>query len=316
MLALLEADLADIDGGSSLHGRFVLLPFGSRAGLAQSELSDRERELLAKVSERPQPLRRLAPSLAAQRTIASLKRKGLLQLGGLTPSDAAHVLGLQNNWSGEAARMATQLACRLREMQFPTPERTEAFARAVWSETVRLSARAVLETAFGEPLRESRLVDAVCSGAGAIGLAQVRIAPAIAVVAVGGPVRVYYAEVGRRLGCDVVFPEHFEVANAVGAATGVVAKAVTVRVDGDGSGLFLMHSTVGTRQFSDAAAAIAAASDLARQSALDAVRAMGAADPQVKLSVRKQMLPNARGDAGLLEAVVVAEAIGRPNAAA
>ncbi|MFM9999209.1 MAG: hypothetical protein ACKVP1_09900, partial [Burkholderiaceae bacterium] len=88
------------------------------------------------------------------------------------------------------------------------------------------------------------------------------------------------------------------------------------RVDGDGSGLFLMHSTVGTRQFSDAAAAIAAASDLARQSALDAVRAMGAADPQVKLSVRKQMLPNARGDAGLLEAVVVAEAIGRPNAAA
>ena len=316
LLALLEADLADIDGGSSLHGRFVLLPFGSRAGLAQSELSDRERELLAKVSERPQPLRRLAPSLAAQRTIASLKRKGLLQLGGLTPSDAAHVLGLQNNWSGEAARMATQLACRLREMQFPTPERTEAFAREVWSETVRLSARAVLETAFGEPLRESRLVDAVCSGAGAIGLAQVRIAPAIAVVAVGGPVRVYYAEVGRRLGCDVVFPEHFEVANAVGAATGVVAKAVTVRVDGDGSGLFLMHSTVGTRQFSDAAAAIAAASDLARQSALDAVRAMGAADPQVKLSVRKQMLPNARGDAGLLEAVVVAEAIGRPNAAA
>ena len=212
--------------------------------------------------------------------------------------------------------MATQLACRLREMQFPTPERTEAFAREVWSETVRLSARAVLETAFGEPLRESRLVDAVCSGAGAIGLAQVRIAPAIAVVAVGGPVRVYYAEVGRRLGCDVVFPEHFEVANAVGAATGVVAKAVTVRVDGDGSGLFLMHSTVGTRQFSDAAAAIAAALDLARQSALDAVRAMGAADPQVKLSVRKQMLPNARGDAGLLEAVVVAEAIGRPNAAA
>ena len=26
------------------------------------------------------------------------------------------------------------------------------------------------------------------------------------VVAVGGPVRVYYGEVGRRLGCEVVFP--------------------------------------------------------------------------------------------------------------
>ena len=42
-------------------------------------------------------------------------------------------------------------------------------------------------------------------------------------MAVGAPARVYYGEVGRRLGADVVVPEHFEVANAVGAATGVVA---------------------------------------------------------------------------------------------
>ena len=315
LLTLLEADLQDVDGGSSQHGRFVLLPFGARAGSPAGELTPRERELLDQVTERPQALRRLAPSLGAQRAVASLKRKGLVQLSGFTPSDAAHVLGLQANWSVDAARMAAQLACRLRDMKFPTTERTAQYARDVWSETVRMSARAILDTAVGEHLREDKLIHAVCAGDGMLGLARVQVVPVVPVVAVGGPVRVFYAEVARRLGCEVVFPEHGDVANAVGAATGVVAQSVTVRVDGDGSGKFTLHSTVGTRHFTDPAAAIEAATALARESALEAVLAMGAADPQVKLSLRKQRMPNATSDAGLLEAVVVAEAIGRPNAA-
>jgi len=315
VLTLLEADLADVDGGSALHGRFVLLPFGARTGAATSELSAREREVLDKVTERPQPLRRLAGSVGAQRAVAALKRKGLVQVGAFTPSDAAHVLGLQDNWSAPAAQMAAQLGCRLRDMKFPTPERTRQFAHDVWSETVRLSARTILDTAFGEHLRDDKLIDAVCAGAQGLGLASIRITPTVPVVAVGGPVQVYYREVGRRLGCEVVFPEHCDVANAVGAATGVVAHSATVRVAGDGSGMFLLHSTVGTRQFTDPQAALQAATDLARQTATDAVVVMGAAHPEVRVTVTKQLLPNAVSDTGLLEAVVLAEAIGRPDAA-
>lgn len=316
VLDMLEADLADVDGGSSLHGRFVLLPFGARAGAQPDGLGPRELELLQRVTERPQSLRKLAGSTGAQRAVMALKRKGLVQIGGLTPSDAAHVLGMQHNWSAPAAQMAAQLGCRLREMKFPTPERTAHFAREVWSETVRLSARAILDTAVGEHLREDKLVHAVCAGDGTLGLARISVTPTIAVVAVGGPVAVYYGEVGRRLGCPIVFPEYGDVANAIGAATGVVAQTVTVRVDGDGSGLFVLHSTVGTRQFSDPAEAITAATLLARQAAGDAVVAMGASNPEVRIVIRKQMLPNASSDAGLLEAVVTAEAIGRPSAAA
>ena len=32
VLAMLQADLADVEGGGALHGRFVLLPFGARSG--------------------------------------------------------------------------------------------------------------------------------------------------------------------------------------------------------------------------------------------------------------------------------------------
>jgi N-methylhydantoinase A/oxoprolinase/acetone carboxylase beta subunit len=319
VLTLLQADLADVDGGGSMHGRFVLLPFGACQGVAAAhlagELSQREADVLRMVTDRPQPFRKIGSSITAQRAIASLKRKGLVQVSGFTPSDAAHVLGLQSNWSSEAALMVAQLGARLRDMKFPSPERTTAYAREVWSETVRLTGRAILDTAFGVTLPENPLVNAVCSGTPQFGLATLSMAPSVPVVAVGGPVKVYYGEVGRRLGCDMVFPEHCDVANAVGAATGVVAQSVTVRVDGDGSGLFRVHSTVGTRQFTDAASALEAATVLARDAARDAVIAMGAQEPEVKLSVRKQWLPNAVSDTGLLEAVIVAEAVGRPNAA-
>ncbi len=313
--ALLEADLADVDGGSAMHGRFVLLPFGARVGAAGAELPAREREMLALVTEQPQSLRKLARTFGAQRIVLSLKRRGLVQIGGLTPSDAAHVLGLQHNWSTPAALMAAQLGCRLREMKFPTTERTQHFAREIWSETVRLSARAILDTAVGEHLNEDKLVHAVCAADGVLGLARISVTPTIPVVAVGGPVGVYYGEVGRRLGCPIVFPEYGDVANAIGAATGVVAQKVSVHVAGDGGGLFVLHSTVGTRRFTDPAEAITAATVLAREAATDAVVAMGANNPEVHIVIRKQMLPNAMSDAGLLEAVVTAEAIGRPSAA-
>ena len=316
LIALLEADLADVDGGNSMQGRFVLLPFGARAGAPTGELTAREREVLLQVGERPQALRKLANTLAAQRAIGSLRRKGLIQLSGFTPSDAAHVLGLQANWSGAAASLAGQLAARLRDMKFPTPERTEQFARDVWNETVRLTGRAILDTAMGMTPVDGTLVDAVCSGNARVGLCAISLKPSVPVVAVGGPVKVYYPEVARRLGCDIVFPDYCDVANAVGAATGVVAQTVVVRVAGDGSGVFVLHSTVGTLQFRDPTEALGRATEMAREAARTAVMAMGASVPEVQLTLHKTMLPNATNDTGLLEAVITAEAIGRPNAAA
>ena len=316
VLTMLRADLDDVDGGGSLHGKFVLLPFSADSDKEHNGLSQRELETLKTITHEPKPLRKLATSLSAQRSIATLQRKGLVQVSSLTPSDVSHVLGLQANWSPEAATMATQLACRLRDMKLPTPERTRAFAQDVWAETVRLTGLAILQTAFGVEMADNPLTNAVCSGRGALGLAQVSLKPSIPVVAVGGPVKVYYEEVQRRLGCEVVFPEFCEVANAVGAATGVVAHSVTVEVMGDGTGLFRMHSYASTRQFNDVHEALEAAQALAEKLAHDAVMEMGAPKPQVKLSISKKYMPNARDDTGLLQATIVAEAIGRPNAAA
>jgi N-methylhydantoinase A/oxoprolinase/acetone carboxylase beta subunit len=311
VVAMLEADLADNEGGS-LHGKFVLKPFGATAALT-AEVNAREAEILALVDERPKPIRKVAVSAAAQRALASLKRKGLVQTGGFTPSDAAHVLGLQDNWPGPAAALAAKLMVRFRDMKLGDEARVRDFCREVWSETVRRTAKVILDTAFGKSFGEHELVDAVCSGRGGLGLAKVSLSPSVPVVAVGGPVRVYYEEVGRRLGCEMVFPPFFDVANAVGAATGVIAQTVTIAVEGDGSGLFRVHGLSGTQVFTSAAAALAAAEEQAREGALDAVRQLGAHDPEVQLGITKHHLPDAVDDNGLLEAVVKAEALGRPE---
>jgi hypothetical protein len=101
----------------------------------------------------------------------------------------------------------------------------------------------------------------------------------------------------------------------VGAATGVIAHASTVTIDGDGSGVFRVHTAKGALQFSDAALAIEAATTLATQTALQAVILMGAFAPQVSTRIHRDMLPGAVDDSGLLRAVIVAEAIGRPKTA-
>jgi len=309
---LLGADLADNDGGS-LHGKFVLRPFGSTASAETPELSPREREIMQLVGDRPVPMRKIAVSSGAQRSLAGLRRKGLVQLCGFTPSDAAHVLGLQDNWSADAALIGAQLCARFQDMKAPTVERGRAFAQNVWNETVRLSARAVLESALGRGRHEGHLIDAVCRGEPRAGFTRITLSPVFPVVAVGGPVKIYYGEVGRRLECEVAFPEFCAVANAVGAATGVVARTVSVTIEGDGNGLFRGHGPDGVEQFAAGAAALAWASALAADTARQAVQAMGASAIEVRMAVKKHHLPDAVDDNGMLEAVVTAEAIGRPD---
>jgi hypothetical protein len=194
-------------------------------------------------------------------------------------------------------------------------ERVREFCTAVWSETVRRSGRAILDLALGPVAGGEALLDAVCGGAGGLGLAQVMISPRVPVVAVGGPVKVYYGEVGRRLGCEVVFPPFCEVANAVGAATGVVSRVVDVAVEGDGSGIFRVHTPAGVEIVTSPGEALARAEDAARQLAQRQAEAAGAADPELHVAVEKHLLPDAVDDSGLFRAVVSAEAIGRPNAA-
>ncbi len=312
----LEDDISDAESGS-MAGQFVMLPLGRVAGDVQpAGLSKREQELLESITTEPSALRQLAAGSGAHRTLEALSRKGHVQLAGFTPSDAAHVLGLQNNWSREAAVLAAQLLVRNVFQKAPSDELVTQLAQRVWEETVRLTGRAVLETALGhhaiEPGNAGGLIDVVCRGEGRRSLARVSISPEVPVVAVGGPVKIYYPEVGKRLECEMVFPNSCEVANAVGAATGLIARTVTIEVNGNGAGVFRVHGPHSVTQFASASDAIDEANRLARETAGAQVSAMGGGEVSFAEDTEKFLLPDAVDDNGLLRATVKIEATARP----
>ncbi len=311
-LELLKADLAETEGGSML-GRFLVLPFGQADRPQQQGLTAREAEVLADVSDYPVALRKVAVSSAAMRAVASLRKKGLVQFCGFTPSDAAHVLDLQANWNREAAVLAATLLVRFRTMKLPDDSEVSNFCRAVWDATVTQTAHIIIETAMGSSHDSASLVAAVCAGKPRVGRAQVTLSPGMPIVAVGGPVRVYYDEVAQRLSTQVVFAPFCDVANAVGAASAMVADTVTVSVEGDGNGVFRVHGAGRSEQFGSGKLALARAEELARQTAELQALERGAHAPRVDLTVETNLMPEARDADGLLTARVIAEAIGRPT---
>lgn len=308
----LRADLSDSRNSNSTHAQFVLLPFGTTATSAVSDPV--ERQILERLGTTPSPLRKVSGSPRTQRAIESLRRRGLVQVSGFTPSDAAHVLGLQSNWVNDAALLGARIGARFRLMKEPTDADAEHFAADVCEEMTRRSVLAVIEVAAHDPEAGSSVVyQAIASESPRRGNLNHTVTLDMAVVGVGGPAPVFYPETARRVGARLILPPFGEVANAVGAATGVVTRTVEATVTGDGTGAFRAHGPRETRVFHDVALALAWATDEARHCAVDAVEAMGAPAPSTTHTVDKVLIPGFTTDIGLLSATITIVATGWPR---
>jgi N-methylhydantoinase A/oxoprolinase/acetone carboxylase beta subunit len=308
VLIQLEQQLQDsmID---SMHGSFVLLPFASqsKAFLLPRDASEQERSVLNTLlaeHPKPLPLRQLARSSSAQRAIKKLVGAGTIQIAQITPSDAAHVTGQQQNWSAQAARLGLLIACKRRDMSTPTMELAEELAQQIVSETVRRSCQAVLRCALPPEISVSTpILRAVSEGKPRQGLVKLGVQLALPLLAVGGPARVYYPAVGERLQTPLHFVTHAEVANAVGAAVAPIREHRHAVVLGDGSGVFRLQSNFANEVFQEPRQALDRAWQLMRADIVQAVRAYGSAFDGLETSdlmwsqeEQRVMLPMARDE--------------------
>ena len=292
---------------------FVLQVGGTSSGSAMSAV---EQRLLDSLGPDPTPLQRVAAGVLERRSLALLVEKGIVQLAGFTPTDAAHVLEMQDNWSSGGASAAASL------MGWYTGDSAIEFARRVWSETVRRSAACVLEVALDDragPVLENPVLDAVISGVGSVGGVGVHLQPVDPIVAVGGPARVFYEEVAHRCGARLVIPEQFFVANAVGAAAGHVVARSHAEVHSDGPAQFRVVTGRGTEPATDATEALSRAEQWAREVATEflAERALGLDHRGAVLAhvdVERHDAPDSRGDEGLYWARIDVEVRVRPVA--
>ena len=90
--------------------RFVRAVQGMEAGGLQA----RDAALLERIGEAVQPLGKVLKTRMEAAALKRLVARGLVQVSGVTPSDAAHVLGRLDAWDAEAAYKALELIGRKR----------------------------------------------------------------------------------------------------------------------------------------------------------------------------------------------------------
>ena len=272
----------------------------------------------------PRRLDQVAHTPQGVEALRRLVDRGLATLAGFTPSDALYVLGRQSGWSEEAARSGAAILAT--EERNATARKgkdgPEALSGRVYELVIRQAARVVLESALAQdPGVEPHngrwgplgiLIDRVVEGRPVSRLVDAQPRLANPLVAIGAPAAAFYPEVARRLGAQLVVPEHAAVCNAVGAVVGVVSETVDILVNQPQWKVFRVHDPAGIRDFAEAEEAITAAKDVARDLALAAARRAGAIDPHVETVVTERRASSSSGDTYLAEATVRARATGRP----
>jgi N-methylhydantoinase A/oxoprolinase/acetone carboxylase beta subunit len=217
-------------------------------------------------------------------------------ISAVTPTDAAHVLGLQSDFDGEAARKALALLARRRiGTGDRLAEAPEPVARAILDRLTHQTALALLESAFAEDSRAwtdpHTLAQHALTGAGLDhhdGIVRTRLSLGVPIIGLGASARTYYPAVGARLGTEAKVPEHAEVANAVGAVVGRVALTVEGTVTSPAPGTAIAHLPSGPQRFADPEAALAALSAALDQEATARAQAAGAAEVELHRTTDRQ----------------------------
>jgi N-methylhydantoinase A/oxoprolinase/acetone carboxylase beta subunit len=302
---------------SRMDGRFALrtgLPEKLAAGLSSPEAA-----LYRKIGPVPRPLDDLLSSNSQNATLDRLVARGLARIVGFTPSDAAHVVGRQDNWNAAAARLGAELFARRRDGRGqPVAAGPEELAERVLAAVTRASAEAILETAFAEDGLDGpatvahSLVQRAVDGDSRI--TRLSLGLDRPVVGLGASARLHYAELPGLFGASCIVPEDADVANALGAVVGQVRMSAEATVSQPEEGIFRLLSGSEVQDFRVETEALAAAEAGVR--ALVAVRARQAGAEAAKIEVSQEVKASTiQGRRMFVEARVVAVATGRPRIA-
>ncbi|MDJ0684960.1 MAG: hydantoinase/oxoprolinase family protein [Alphaproteobacteria bacterium] len=303
-------------------GRFALQQRRLAGGSAR--LSASERRLWDKLEDGPLDLETLLSDRAPEQPLRRLMDRGLVALAAFTPSDAAHVLGLHDAWSTEAAHLAAQLwAGRERRSGAPFFESPDAFCQAVVDRLIARTGEAVTaalieaETPDAEAARTApgpmarRFLDRAF-GAADGGLLQIEMRYALPLAAIGAPAAAYYPAFEARTGNQVLLPEHGAVSNAIGAVVGGVAQTVRVAITAPNDQTYRVHGPGATADFQSLEQAAAHAAELADDAARDRAHEAGAVSVEVSVERRDRVAAQAGGPDIFVESEIAATAIGRP----
>ena len=293
-------------------------------GIDAGGLSDRDAALLDRVGTGIQPVGAVLKTRMEAQALKRLITRGLVQVSGVTPSDASHALGRLEAWDTDAACKALELMGRKRtgsgNMLMPD---VKAMAQMIIDQLTHQTSLALLETAFAEEevdfgLPPAQLARHVLMQRGLDhhrGLVRLEAGVNVPVIGLGASAGSYYPAVGDRLGCQMILPEHAGVANAIGAVVGRVTIRRMGTVTSPSEGRFRVHLDTGPEDFTDAETAMSSLQAALEYEARHEAEMAGAED--INMSVTRDVR-SAKAEARevFLEAEITVEATGRPRIAA
>ena len=281
-----------------------------------------EEELLATLRAGPCPLNRVQRIMRYPEIYAHyldlMERQGIIMRAGMTPTDAAHVLGQYLEWDREAACLGAELLAGRVGLE------VEALCEKILRQTSERIAAEIVTKLLNDDgqdghcdVLDSFLVARALRPSPTANLhCALTVRPSI--VAIGAPVRTYFPLVSELLHSTLRIPEHPEVANAVGAVVGSVVQRVHILiVPREDEGGFRVHLPDQVRDFGELDAAVAYAEDYGRKLASESARRAGAVDIRLQVERRDQTAPVATGwgEDIYLQTILEVTAAGRPRLA-
>ena len=316
--AALDAQLRSVSPGEH-DARFVR----AIGGQTKEGLGIREQGLLDRIGDQVHPLGDIIRSRVELGALKRLVERGQIQIAGVTPSDASHVLGRVMEWDSGAARKALRLFGRRRTGGGDVLSNNEDdIAQMIIDRLTHQTALALLETAFAEEEPEfdvppDVLARHILMQRGMTdhqGLVRLTTGLAVDVVGLGASAPSYYPAVGKRLGTRMILPEHAGVANAIGAVVGRVTMRQSGTVTSPSEGKYRVHLVEGPRDFGDQDSALSLLESVLREVAQAQAEEAGAQDIQMTVS-RDIRTAGVESREVFVEATITVEAAGRPRVA-
>jgi N-methylhydantoinase A/oxoprolinase/acetone carboxylase beta subunit len=242
---------------------------------------------------------------------ARLTREDIIARAGLTPTDLLHATGEYTPWDAEIARKVVDSVARMLGMK------REAFIDMIRQRMARMIVAEIVHFLTGQPVPEEIdgkngslarwMFDQNLDHSDPFLACQIQLR--LPLVGIGAPARAFLPSVAEALNVPILFPEHYDVANAVGTVVGnvLVQKEAEVLplVSGPVITGYQVHSGGAPHTFEKAEEALAFARRAAFEEARAEAVAAGADEPGIEVTVKELL-------GGMY--TVTARAIGKPGA--
>ena len=283
-------------------------------------LSERDMKVLARLDEGPLPMSRAIQTRLDLGSITRLSARGLVLPVGVTPSDAAHVLGKLDSWDKSAAEKAMMLFSRYRTGSGEIlANNSETLAQKIIDQLTWQTAEYLLQAGFAEDGFENAesLATHVLTRTGLNhhrGTVGVDSGLNIPLIGLGASAATYYPAIGDLLSCKTELPDYAHVANAIGAVVGQITMRVLGKCEAAGEGAFRIFLDDGPEVYNARDKALEALRNSVGSKAQDKATAAGAGDIQLRFEEEVEEA-EIDGRMTFVSASITAVASGRPRIA-